>query len=409
MDNFCGIKKKAIFFICLVIACIVSKAQKPSEIPSYLEAYQKQWVLSPREAALAWFKDTRCGMFVHFAPIASQIGEAQYSTIEAGWINNWHKKFSGLLQDSVTEYLNDLFDAHLISPTADSVMRIFTGNEFSADKIADLAVAAGMKYIVFTTQHVGGRMYLFKTATTPINSVEMLPKRDFVAELAKACKERHIGLFLYVGPPHTDPVIRERYRTMLTELLTQYGPIAGIWFDGIGMAYQRPSAFDSTEVSRTYALVRKLQPQCLVSFKTGYTGEEDYLAPEWHQCSYGEDGLPRLGQYAPDGTPKWKGIPQRVHELWQKTLRYKYVQTSTTMLMRGNSELWFNEPNAEGVHHKSAEEVMQQCQTVWKRQQNFVVNIALTGDGSIRADDERVIREFGSRIQERNPRTKSSE
>ena len=185
---------------------------------------------------------------------------------------------------------------------------------------------------------------------------------------------------------------------MLTELLTQYGPIAGIWFDGIGEAYRRPSAFEPAEVSRTYALVRKLQPQCLISFKSGYTGEEDYLAPEWHQCTYGPDGLPRIGKFAPDSVPD--NIPADIFARWNKTLRYLFAETSTTMLYQKgykSAELWFDQPGT-GAEHKTVQDVLAQYQIVRKRNQNFALNIGLRGDGSIHPADDRVLREVGQRL-----------
>jgi alpha-L-fucosidase len=64
---------------------------------------------------------------------------------------------------------------------------------------------------------------------------------------------------------------------VVRELLTQYGPIAAIWLDGIGSYYTEPEAY--RRLDELYALIRTLQPQCLISFKQG-TGKEDFVAPE---------------------------------------------------------------------------------------------------------------------------------
>jgi len=372
-------------------------APAPAVMPGYLKGYETLWAKDPRAASLEWFKQAKFGMFMHFSP-ASQVGQDGWLRADRNWANQWHGKNASLPQGKYDRYLADKFDGQLMSPAAHKLLRSFTATKFDADKVADLAVAAGMKYIVFTTHHVLGRMYLFKTETSPLNSVALAPQRDLVAELAKACQSRNLGLFLYVAPPYTSPVIRERYRTMLTELLTRYGPVAGIWFDGIGEAYRRPSAFEASEVSRTYALVRKLQPQCLISFKSGYTGEEDFLAPEWHQFTYGPEGMPRLGRFAPDSVPDT--IPADIFARWNKTLRYLPVETSTTMLYRkGNkaAELWVDQPGA-GAEHKTLQDVLAQYHIVRKRNQNFVLNIAPRGDGSIHPADECVLREVGQRL-----------
>ena len=390
--------KTLIASILLTVTGIASAATPvPAAMPGYLKGYETLWAKDPRAAGMEWFKQANYGLFLCLSP-ASQVGQTGWQRADSNWANQWHSKNATLPQDKHDRYLADKFDGKLMSPTAENVLRSFTAENFDADKIADLAVAAGMKYIIFTTQHVLGRMYMFKTETSPLNSVALAPKRDFVAELAKACQARNLGLFLYVATPYTSPVIRERYRTMLTELLTQYGPIAGIWFDGIGEAYRRPSAFEPAEVSRLYALVRKLQPQCLISFKSGYTGEEDYLAPEWHQCTYGPDGLPRIGKYGPDSVPD--NIPADIFKRWNKTLRYLFAETSTTMLYQKgykSAELWFDQPGT-GAEHKTVQDVLAQYKIVRKRNQNFSLNIGLRGDGSIHPDDERVLRAVGQRL-----------
>ena len=57
-------------------------------------------------------------------------------------------------------------------------------------------------------------------------------------------------------------------------MLTNYGPLAGIWFDPIMGYYARPDLFP---IHETYAMIRQLQPQALICFKQGATGAEDFL------------------------------------------------------------------------------------------------------------------------------------
>ena len=63
----------------------------------------------------------------------------------------------------------------------------------------------------------------------------------------------------------------------IRELLTNYGPVAGFWFDPIMGYYSRPDLFPMEE---TYAMIRSIQPGVLIGFKQGANGEEDYVAPE---------------------------------------------------------------------------------------------------------------------------------
>jgi len=81
-----------------------------------------------------------------------------------------------------------------------------------------------------------------------------------VAELASQCRQKGLGLFSIVRrcSAHGTPGNVRSNRTVVRELLTQYGPIAGIWLDGIGSYYAEPEAY--RRISELYALIRSLQP-----------------------------------------------------------------------------------------------------------------------------------------------------
>lgn len=66
----------------------------------------------------------------------------------------------------------------------------------------------------------------------------------------------------------------------ITELLTQYSPIAAIWLDGIAVPNSRLERLAEWRLPELYAHIRSLQPQVLVSYKQGLLGTEDFLAPE---------------------------------------------------------------------------------------------------------------------------------
>ncbi len=81
----------------------------------------------------------------------------------------------------------------------------------------------------------------------------------------------------------------------LRELLTNYGPVAGIWFDPIMGYYARPDLFP---IHETYAMIRQLQPQTLICFKQGATGTEDFAAPERHGYSLAQRCREMIGEAA---------------------------------------------------------------------------------------------------------------
>lgn len=156
---------------------------------------------------------------------------------------------------------------------------------FDADQWITAIKDAGARYITITTRHHDG-FSLFKTSTSTYNSVDGTPfRRDIIKELAEACKRHGIKLHLYYS--HLDwyrtdyplgrtgrgtgrPKDKEDWKsyysfmnTQLRELLTHYGPIGAIWFDGWWDHDSDPKPFD-WELPGQYAMIHQLQPQCLV-------------------------------------------------------------------------------------------------------------------------------------------------
>ena len=202
------------------------------------------------------FQDEKFGIFLHWG---------LYSMIGAGeWVmNNWNINYR--------EY--------------PKLAKTFYPSDFNADAWVSAIKASGAKYITVTTRHHDG-FSLFKTAASTYNSVDATPfKRDIIKELADACKRHDIKLHLYYS--HLDwgrtdyPMGRTGrgtgrsagkadwsayYRFMnmqLTELLTHYGPVGAIWFDGWWDHDSDAKPFD-WQLPEQYAMIHKLQPQCLI-------------------------------------------------------------------------------------------------------------------------------------------------
>ena len=144
--------------------------------------------------------------------------------------------------------------------------------------------AHGAKYICFTSRHHEG-FSMFHTKYSDYNIVDATPfKRDIVKELADECHKQGIRLHFYyshidwhredapwgrtgrgTGRPNPKGDWKSYYTFMnnqLTELLTNYGPIGAIWFDGWWDQDANPD-FD-WQLPEQYALIHGLQPACLV-------------------------------------------------------------------------------------------------------------------------------------------------
>jgi alpha-L-fucosidase len=209
----------------------------------------------PTEANLQarqWFENARFGIFVHWGI---------YSVPARG---EWVMQIGKL---PIPEYENY---ASQFNPT-----------EFNAAEWVALVKRAGAKYITITSKHHDG-FAMFATKQNKWNIVDATPYgKDPMAALAEECRKQGIKLFFYYSqldwrhpdyyplggtgqsagrPPGGD---WNRYLdfvdAQLRELLTNYGPIGGIWFDGW---WDKPEA--DWRLSRTYHLIHSLQPATLV-------------------------------------------------------------------------------------------------------------------------------------------------
>ncbi len=356
----------------------------PETIPSYLRGYESAYAVNPRDAALQWFQDARFGLFMHYG-IYSLLGRGEWVQLRE--------------RIPVAEYgrLKDRFKA----------------DRFDVDFITDLALEAGMKYVNLTSRHHDS-FSLFRTRQSDFNSVDApLCRRDLVGDLSNACRNKGLGLFLYysygadwrhpyfypreVGwenarPAYEEPQPEYRYQTeddfrkyidfthgQLRELLTGYGPVAGIWLDPIMGYYARPDLFP---IEETYQLIRSLQPQTLISFKQGANGEEDYVAPE---------RTPRAHTYG-------KEISNRA---WEKN-QGKPIEICDTLQayrpgVHGGSTWGYNR-DLDGSHH-DADHVMEMLGHARKVNANLLLNTGPLPDGSIHPADVQTLREVGKRLR----------
>ncbi len=343
--------------------------------PSYLGSYAKEYPRDPRKASSDWFRQANFGLFMHYG---------LYSLLERGeWVMLVEKI-------PVAEYVK-LKDR-------------FTAEKFDADFITDLALEAEMKYVNLTARHHDS-FCLFRTKQTDYNSVDSPAKRDLVGELADACRRKGLGLFLYYSygldwkHPYYYPrsekakSARPDYPTpdpsylfkkdedfkhyldfvhaQMVEILTQYGPIAGLWLDPLLGYLARPELFP---IEETYALIRSKQPGCLISFKQGANGDEDFVAPERKAAPLARDG-------------------ERSRIIWEKN-RGKPIEICNTL----QPHAWGHDARDNGKH-KNADEVMQMLADAREQNANVLLNTGPLGDGSIYPDDVATLREVGRRIR----------
>jgi alpha-L-fucosidase len=199
-----------------------------------------------------WYQDAKFGLFIHWG-VYSVLGDGE-------WVLNNRKM--------------TLADYQKLPPQ-------FNPTEFNAAEWVSMAKDAGMKYITITSKHHDG-FAMWGTKQTNWNIVDATPyKKDVLKMLADECQRQGVKLFFYhshLDWHHPDyfPLGRTGHNTgrpasgdfdkyldfmdaQLRELLTGYGPLGGIWFDGW---WDKPTA--NWRLDRTYKLIHDLQPAALV-------------------------------------------------------------------------------------------------------------------------------------------------
>jgi alpha-L-fucosidase len=235
-------------FVCLIIAALCLPAVTPGT-----SIAQSQYQPAPENReARRWFQDAKFGLFIHWG-VYSVLGDGE-------WVMN-NKKIP------ISEYEN--------------LPAQFNPTEFDPAEWVALAKAAGMKYITITSKHHDG-FAMFDSKISDWDIVDRTPyKKDVMKMLADECHKQGIKLFFYYSQlDWHHPDYFPRGRTGLTagrpesgewfkyidymdgqlkELLTNYGPIGGVWFDGM---WDRPKA--EWRFEQTYKLIHSLQPAALV-------------------------------------------------------------------------------------------------------------------------------------------------
>jgi alpha-L-fucosidase len=248
-----------------------------------------------KDARMAWWRDARFGMFIHWGLYAVPAGEWKGKTDHAEWIRH-------TAQIPVEEY--------------DKFVGQFNPVRFDAEQWVRLAKQAGMKYIVITSKHHDG-FCLWDSARTDYDVASTPFKRDILRELTDACKKHGVRLCFYhsiMDWHHPDYLPRRpweaedrpaagadfaRYtgymKDQLAELVADYDP-GVLWFDG-----EWEDTWTHEMGVDLYDYVRGLKGDIIINNRVD-------------KGRRGMEGLTREGDYRGDfGTPEQeipdKGLP----------------------------------------------------------------------------------------------------
>ena len=234
---------------------------------------------------LAWWQHARFGMFIH------------WGLYTVGDVDCWAMHNLGTPVKKYVERLEPRF----------------TARRFDADVLAGIAKRGGARYVVMGTRHHEGYC-LWNTDTTGFSSAKLTPRRDFIGEYTKAVRAAGLKVGVYYSlldwrcraywdGPRKDPAawaaFVEYIHAQVREIVTRYGRIDILWFDGHWAPTQQLWGFQPTEAEladawRSHdllAMVRQHQPHILINNRAALPADfgtpEKLLVPEsrpWEMC-----------------------------------------------------------------------------------------------------------------------------
>jgi alpha-L-fucosidase len=275
---------------------------------------------------------------------------------------------------------------------------LFDPKELDAGQWVKLAKEAGFKYFILTAKHHDG-FCLWPTMTTDY-SVKSSPwrngKGDVVRECAEACQKEgmHFGIYLSPWDRHEPcysdiDAYDDFYCQQLTELMTQYGPLIEVWFDGAG------SEGRVYNWERIIRIVKQYQPNAMI-FNMGqptirWVGNEEGVAP--YPC-WNTESASKISMFSNEKVDWLPGTPE-------------WLPAECDVPIRKNH--WFWHPNAEG-RLLSLDELMHIYYHSVGHGANLLLNVSPDNRGLIPEADSNRLLAFGNEINRRfsNPLGRTS-
>ncbi|HEY8485682.1 MAG TPA: alpha-L-fucosidase [Longimicrobiales bacterium] len=319
-----------------------------------------------RDARMAWWREARFGMFIHWGPYAVPAGTYRGQRI-AG-IGEWIMQRAAI---PIPEY--------------EQFARQFNPTKFDAEEWVRLAKEAGMKYIIITSKHHDG-FAIFDSKVSDYDIVDFTPfRRDPLKELAEAARRHGLKLGFYYSimdwhhpdaqapnypnyndgrktNPNFKRYVEEYMKPQLRELLTNYGEVAVLWFDGEWIP-------DWTEEQGRdlYAFVRRLQPNILINNRVG-------------KGRQGMQGLTKEGHIGDFGTPEQEVPPQGLPGVdWESCMTM-----NDTWGYKSFDDNW-----------KDTRTLIRILIDAASKGGNFLLNVGPTAEGVIPAPSVHRLREIG--------------
>jgi alpha-L-fucosidase len=281
-------------------------------------------------------------------------------------------------------------------------VKLFNPQQADCRQWVRICKAAGLKGVIITAKHHCG-FCLWPSKYTEY-SVKNAPwkngKGDMIREMADACKEYGLKFGVYLSPwdrnnkDYGKPEYITYFRNQLTELLTNYGEVFEVWFDGAngGDGYYG-GANESRKIDpktyydwkNTYALIHKLQPKCVIWNDGGDRGDLRWVGTE-----EGYVGETNWSLLSATGDVPWNDLHFGVEN------GNAWVMAEVNTSIRPE---WFYHP-AEDDKVKSVPKLMDLYYNSIGRNATMLLNFPIMPNGLVHPNDEKAAIEFGKTVKE---------
>lgn len=282
---------------------------------------------------------------------------------------------------------------------------VFNPAKLDARQWCRIAKNAGMKLMLLTCKHHDGfclwpsKYTDFSVASSPWKGGE----GDVVKELAEACKEFDLKLGVYLSPwdmnqsTYGTDAYNDYFVKQLTELLTEYGPVAEVWFDGANGegSNGKKQVYDW---ERYYQTVRKLQPEAIIAImgpdvrwvgtESGYGRETEWsVVPvsekEQEKIALNSQQLAGSGTFIPEGDRMKKDLGSRDKLIQAKGLVWYPSEVDVSIRPR-----WYYHEREDSLV-KTPEKLVDIYYSSLGRNSVLLLNLPPGKDGLIHKNDEK--------------------
>lgn len=299
-----------------------------------------------------WFEEAKFGLFIHWGLYSLLAGEYQ-----------------GRKTDRIAEWIMN--DLDIPPKEYEKLAASFNPKAFDPMEIVRKAKEWGMRYIVFTTKHHEG-FAMWDSKCSSYNVVKATPYgKDILRQFREACDKYDMRLGFYYSQAQDwhDPngymqhrdnsgknyreYLDKKCLPQLRELLTEYGPVALIWFD-------TPMGTTPEESKEMVDLVKSLQPDCIISGRIG-NGLGEYMTT-------GDNFIPALPFQG-----AWE-VPATLNDTWGF--------------------------NKDDHNWKNPDDIIRLLVKINSRGGNYLLNVGPDGEGRIPTESLKILDQVGTYVRE---------